>query len=174
MTETTKEYAVALFTLATETNQAQDFSEQLVKIGNVIEENPDYIKFLDSPAIPLSERLLAIDKAFENYPEYIISFLKILIENRRITHLQGCIKEFNELLKLSENRAVATVYYVEPLNDQQKDALIEKLCKVSGKNVEATYIQDKSLIGGIKVVLDDKTIDGSIAHRLNKTKGVIS
>ena len=77
------------------------------------------------------------------------------------------------LAREAENRARATVYFVEPLNEEQKSALIEKLEKVSGKTVDARYVEDKSLIGGIKVVLDDKVLDGSISGKLSKIKGVI-
>ena len=60
------------------------------------------------------------------------------------------------------------------MTEEQKTALIEKLQKISGKVIESEYIKDESLIGGIKVQIDDKIIDGSIKNRLNKAKGVIS
>lgn len=175
MTETIKEYANALFMVATENNCAKEYSRHLDTVDNIISENPYYLSFLESHALSLSERLSAIDDAFGNdIPEHIVSFIKILVENGRIMTLRECIAEFNELLRISENRTVANVYYVESLSDEQKKALINKLNLISEKNVDAVYIQDNSLIGGIKVVMDDKTIDGSIAHRLNTAKGVIS
>ncbi len=174
MTQTAKEYASALFMLASENNCCGDYAKHLSQVKVLIEEAPEYVRLLESPAIPLSERLGAIDDAFGTMPEHIVSFIKILCENGRIVHILDCIDEYNELLKISENRTVATVYYVEPLSEEQKNALLNKLCAISGKIVEAVYIEDTSLIGGIKVLLDDKTIDGSIANRLNKAKGVIS
>ena len=174
MTQTAKEYASALFMLASENGCCSEFAQHLNHINALIDDSPEYIRFLESPAIPLSERLGAIDAAFGSMPEYIVSFIKVLCENGRIAHIKDCITEFNELFRISENKAVATVYYVEPLTEDQKTALLKKLCAVSGKNIEAEYIEDTSLIGGIKVILDDKTIDGSIANRLNKAKGVIS
>ena len=175
MTQTIKEYANALFMLASENHCAEDFSVHLGTIDAMVKDNPEYLNFLESPAIPLSERILAIDEAFgSTIPEYIVSFMKILVENGRILALCECITEFNELLRISQNRIIAKVYYVEPLTDEQKKALTDKLSTVSGKSVDAVYIQDNSLIGGIKVVMDDKTIDGSIANRLKKAKGVIS
>ena len=174
MTQTAKEYASALFMLASENGCCGEYAEHLKQIKALIEATPEYVRFLESPAIPLSERLGAIDEAFGSMPEHIVSFIKILCENGRIAHILDCITEYSELLKIAENRTTATIYYVEPLTEEQKAALLTKLCSASGKNVEAVYIQDTSLIGGIKVSLDDKTIDGSIANRLNKAKGVIS
>ena len=80
MTQTNKEYATALFSLATENNAVDQYEKNLLEIGNIFKENPDYIKVLESPAIPLSERISFVDKAFEGtYTEYLVSFIKVLI-----------------------------------------------------------------------------------------------
>ncbi len=175
MTQTNKEYATALFSLATENNSVDQYEKSLIEIGNIFKENPDYIKVLESPAIPLSERISFIDEAFGTvYTEYLVSFIKVLCENGHITEICSCIEAFCDLVRIYKNRTIATVYYVEPLTQEQKIALIEKLQKISGKVIEPEFIKDESLIGGIKVQIDDKIIDGSIRNRLNRAKGVIS
>lgn len=175
MTQTNKEYASALFSLATENNSVDQYEKSLMEIEDIFKENPDYIKVLESPAIPLSERISFIDKAFAStYTEYLVSFLKVLCENGHIAQIVSCIEAFCDLVRIYKNRTIATVYYVEPLSVEQKTALIEKLQKISGKVIEPEFIKDESLIGGIKVQIDDKIIDGSIKNRLNKAKGVIS
>ncbi len=175
MTQTNKEYATALFSLATENNAVDQYEKSLVEISNFFKENPDYIKVLESPAIPLSERISFIDGAFAStYTEYLVSFIKVLCENGHIAQIASCIDEFVELVRIYKNRTVATIYYVEPLTDEQKSALLDKLQKISGKVIEPKFIKDESLIGGIKIQIDDKIIDGSIKNRLNRAKGVIS
>jgi len=175
MTQTNKEYATALFSLATENNAVDQYEKSLKEIGSFFRENQDYVKVLETPAIPLSERISFIDKAFADaYTEYLVSFIKVLCENGHIKDICGCIEEFCNLVRIYKNRTIATVYYVEPLTEAQKAALIEKLQKISGKVIEPQFIKDESLIGGIKVQIDDKIFDGSIKNRLNKAKGVIS
>ena len=76
MIQTEREYAEALFTLAVEENSCEEYLDSLGTIKNIFEENPDYIEFLNSPAIALSERLASIDEAFdERMPQYVVSFL---------------------------------------------------------------------------------------------------
>ena len=172
MTQTNKEYATALFSLATENNSVDQYEKSLIEIGNIFKENSDYIKVLESPAIPLSERIAFIDKAFEStYTEYLVSFIKVLCENGHIAQIVSCIEAFCDLVRIYKNRTIATVYYVEPLTEKQRTSLIEKLQKISGKVIEPEFIKDESLIGGIKVQIDDKIIDGSIKNRLDKAKG---
>ncbi len=175
MMETNKEYAEALFMLAAENNSLEEYSKHLACIRAVTEENPEYTEFLSSPAIPLSERLSAIDEAFaKEMPEYIVSFLKLLCENGRIRELCDSIDEFEFLIKNAMNRTTATVYSAVALSDAQKQALCEKLEKLCGKQIDAVYIEDKTLIGGIRVEVDGKTLDGSIERRLQKVKGVMN
>ena len=66
MTQTNKEYAEALFLLSSEKNCVEKFAEKLALIKDAINENPDYLEFLSSPAVDLSERLDAIESAFES------------------------------------------------------------------------------------------------------------
>ena len=61
-----------------------------------------------------------------------------------------------------------------PLSDEQKKALCAKLAKMCSKQIDARYVEDKSLIGGIRVEVDGKTLDGSIEKRLQKVKGVMN
>lgn len=175
MKETNKEYAEALFLIACEKDCVREYSDCLCGIETLINENPGYLKVLGSPAIPLGERLSLIEESFSaSVPEEIVSFLKILCENGRIFGLCECIDEFHNLVKIMQNRTKATVYYVSPLSDEQKEKLLQKLGNISGKTVEAEYIKDESLIGGIKVQLGDKLFDGSLSGKIHKVKGVIS
>ncbi len=175
MTQTNKEYAEALFLLSSEKNCISKHSEILSLIKSSVGENADYLELLSSPAVPLSERLKAIEEAFSGIcDDYILSFLKLLCENGRIKELLFCIEEFEYLKTVAENKLTAMVYYAMPLDDTQKEALRKKLEITSGKNIDLVLIEDKSLLGGIKVELEGKVYDGSAKRRLKEVKGVIS
>lgn len=175
MTQTNKEYAEALFLLSTEKNKTENYSLVLQKIGELINKNPDYLEFLSSPAVALSERIGAIEEAFSDIcDQYLLSFLKLLCENGRIKELRFCIDEFEYLKTVSENKLTATVFYAFPLDDSQKDALRKKLEKISGKNIDLILIENKTLLGGIKVELDGKVYDGTAKRRLKEVKGVMT
>ncbi len=174
MMQTDREYAEALFTLAVEDNAVEEYTAALDTVKSVIEENPQYIDFLCSPAISLSERIQAIDEAFgKGFPENVVSFLKILCENGKARTLLGCIDEFGKFVMELSSTTVAEIYSAVPLDDEQKKNICAKLGKVTGKNVEAIYTIDESLIGGVKIEVDGKTFDGSIKHRLSEVKDVI-
>ncbi len=165
---------MALFMIAAENDAIGQYAEYLTQVENLFSDNPDYIKILQSPAIPMSERIMLIDQAFKNIlNENILSFLKILCENGRLDIIFDCIKDFFELVRISENRVVANIYYVEPLSDAQKEKLLNKLNKIFNKIITPNYIKDDSLIGGVKVQIEDSVFDGSLIKRLDTIKGVI-
>ena len=174
MTEISKEYAEALFMLAAEKNKCREYRDELSNICKIFEKETDLMSVLRSPVIPLSERLTLIDQAFsDNFGEHIVSCIKLLCERGRIELLFEVSDALCELVRISENRTSATVYYAEELTDGQKEALVQKLEKLTEKKIDATYIEDRSLIGGALIEVDGKVIDGSVFGRLKRIKGVI-
>lgn len=170
-----REYAVALFSLTAEENLTDEYLEHMKTVADILAENEEYIEFLASPAVSLSERCASVDEAFgSDFPEYAVSFLKVLTENGKIRSVFGCIEEFRKLAMSVSARAEATVWSVVELSSEQKNAICAKLSSVTKKQVDATYIIDESLIGGIKIEIEGKTYDGSIRHRLQEVKDVIT
>jgi len=174
MTDISKGYATALFMLGRENNRVAEYAEGLDAIKVAIEANPDYVGILSSPTIPKSERISLVDEALSGCSDELVAFIKLLCEHGHLNEFDDCVADYNELVRIFENRTVATVYYAHPLTDAQKQKLVEKLSAVCGKDVDAVYVEDKSLIGGIKVRMDDKLLDGSLAGRLENASGVMS
>ena len=173
MMQTEREYAEAMFSLAAESGESEIYLDALTEVRGVLRENPEYVDFLSSPAIPLAERCAAIDEAFSKCPEHVPSFLKILCENARIKNVCECIDEFEKLVLSARNIATATVYSVVELDSAQKARLVAKLEKVTGKGIEAVYKLDSTLLGGIRIELDGVAYDSSIRGRLDEVKEVI-
>ena len=170
-----REYAVALFSLTAEENLTDEYLGYMKTIADILAQNEEYIEFLASPAVSLAERCASVDEAFgSDYPEYALSFIKVLVENGKIRSVFGCIEEFRRLAMSVSDKADAVVYSAVELSNEQKKAVCEKLCKVTGKQLEATYIIDESLIGGIKIEVEGKTFDGTLKHRLQEVKEVIT
>ena len=76
MSEISSEYAKALFMLALEKECSKEYKETLQLVLDVFDKNPVYKDFLSTFAIPLEERLNALDKAFkDSIPKDVLSFL---------------------------------------------------------------------------------------------------
>jgi len=56
------------------------------------------------------------------------------------------------------------------LAQEQEDKLREVIAKATGKNVRLTTSVDPALIGGAKLQIGDRVMDGSIATALEKMR----
>lgn len=174
MTEMSKEYAAALFALACEEQAEQTVASALEQIFSAWQENPAYGELLASPAIPQSERRQMIAQAFAFAPQHVISFMQLLCERGRIRILPACVEEYRRLLQQWESRAIAKVTSAVALTEEEKAALAQKLQRFGSHTVTLECTVDPSLIGGIIVEMDGRLIDGSLRHRLQQVKEVIT
>lgn len=175
MTDAIKEYAEALFAIALEKDALSLYAKNLETVLDAVEDEPMYLELLASPALPMGKRISTLEEAFsDTLCEEVMSFLILLIKNGRIKDLIDCINEFFILKDIKENISDAIIYYAMPLTEVQKERLKVKLEKMTSKKIQMIFIEDKSLLGGIKIVLDGKVLDGSVKHHLKDIKGVMS
>ena len=175
MAEISKEYGAAIFMLACEENAKKEYGKALLDLKNAFSDNPDYMEFLASPSIPMSERLSALDSAFlEKVPENVLSFLKLLCEKGRMACLFEAIEEYERLLDESERVLNAKVTSAVPLTEDEKEKLKKKLEETNKSQVELEFFIDEAILGGIVVEIDGKVLDGSIKSRLRDIKDVIN
>ena len=175
MTAAEKEYGEALYELCNEENCAEEVLGQLDMVCALFREEPKYPRILQDPALPKQERLHMLDEAFGgNVHPYLLNFLKILCEKSAIETLPGCAEQFRSLY--NEDRGLLPVVATSAvaLTEAQKQALIEKLSKLTGKTILLENQVDESLMGGVKVKYDGKELDGSVAGRLEALRRVLT
>ena len=147
MRATSKEYAAALFSLARESHSEKETLEELRFIESVFEDAPGYAEFLASPAIPRSERIESVERAFEGQlSEYVMSFLSLLCEHGCAELLPGCVSEYEKLYNQSAGLAKAEVVSAVMMNDDQKHRLRDKLETLSGCKLNIRWRTDPALL----------------------------
>lgn len=175
VTKTGKNYAAALFELAQEKGCEEEYGNALEMVGKIFEQNPKYIDLLTSPAISLSERLSALEKAFSDaLPDDILSFLKLLCENLQMYAVQECILEYKSLLNNIKKVKIAKVISAVELGDAEKSALTGKLSSMTDSTVILDCTIDKSILGGIAVEVDGMVFDGTLRRRLKDVKDAMN
>lgn len=160
-------YGGSLYDLAAQEGMGETMMEQMEQIRVLFWENPDYVRLLSLPAIPLSERKALIESAFGHQAEpYLVNFLKLLCDRRILREYPGCCDEFARRYNRDHGIAPATVTSAVPLREEQMEALRQKLEKISNKTVCLKQILDPSVLGGLRVELEGKRLDGTVKGRL--------
>ena len=168
MTATARLYGGSLYDLAAEEGLTDVLMQQTEEVRKLFQENPDYVKLLMEPSIPKKERTDLIETAFGAQAErYLVNFLKLLCEKGIIGEFSGCCQEFVRRYNVDHNIAEAVVTSAVALSQEQMKALKDKLEKVSKKQVHLVQIKDSSVIGGLRVELEGKQLDGTVQGRLS-------
>jgi len=94
------------------------------------------------------------------------NFVRVLAGNGRLELLPEIRIQFEALKDEREGVVEAEVQSAFELTNAQVRDLVQRLEKKSGRKVKTRVSVDKELIGGVKVVLGDKVIDGSARAQL--------
>ncbi len=100
-------------------------------------------------------------------PSEAIRLLKLLIENGRLEALPSITEQFKHLLHQDRSEAEVLIETPFPLSQEEVDSLLKALeRKFPNLKLLPTVQIDKSLIGGVKVSVGDKVLDGTVKARL--------
>lgn len=111
----------------------------------------------------------------ESIPSEADQLLKIVIENGRLDALPSITDQFRELLDKERNEAEVTIESPYPLDGQQLDDLVKALTnKFPNLKLKPKIVLDKSLIGGVRVTVGDKVLDGTVKARLAEMQAALT
>ena len=170
MKEITLRYATALFSLKKDENQIIDSQKEIKELLKILIENPDFLTLLDSSYKEFDEKEAIIDSVFKSLDEEVKNFIKIVVRNHRANYLVDIFEGFNSLVNEYRGVLEGLVYSTEPLTQAQLDKLNQKISEVEHRETELRNIIDPTLIGGVKVVINDHIYDGSIKHHIENMK----
>jgi len=101
------------------------------------------------------------------------NFVRVLAENGRLTLLPEIRAQFETLKNERESVVEAEISSAFELSQAQLADLVARLEKKTGRKVKARVRVDQSLIGGVKVALGDKVIDGSARAQLGALENAL-
>ena len=94
------------------------------------------------------------------------NLVRVLAENGRLDVLAEIRTQYEALKNEREGVVEAEVYTAYEMDAAQLADLVSRLEKKAGRKVKARVSVDKELIGGVKIVIGDKVIDGSARAQL--------
>ena len=175
MTDTSKSYADALFSLALETGTVFETLIALKEMRDGIYATEGALDLLASPSIPKDERCAVLEKAFGDVqPEHVMSFVGVLVQHGYIRELNDCVEAYTALHDEHSRLSTAYVTSAVELTKGERAELIEKLSRKFNRTIHLECAVDTSLLGGLVVQVDGKVIDGSLKHKLQEIKEVMN
>lgn len=169
MTEVAFTYGHALFELAQEEGKIEEYKEQLDMVTFLLNTVPKMLPLLSCRDISLAERLGVLDDGFGGQVEpYVLNFMKVLCQNGHSEELPDCIRQFNLLYNEHRNILEVSAVSAVALTDALKEKLQKKLEAITGKTVVLVCKEDPTVLGGLRLNLDGKELDGTVRRKLDE------
>ena len=171
MKNTAQSYAAALYELAREEKEEKKILDDLSVISAVFKAEEKYLKLLNSYAVEKSEKdKLANDAFGGKLSGYSVNFIKLLASKNILNLIFDCEKEYARLYRKAHNIERASIISAVELSDVQKENLVKKLEKMTGKTVCADFSCDSGIIGGLVVRFENSQLDLSVKSRREDMK----
>jgi F-type H+-transporting ATPase subunit delta len=159
-----RRYAEAVLALAADDRAVTEFRSSLEHLGAAFDRGT--IAALRDPAVPLERRQEAIATAAKSEPAAIRSLLVLLLERDRIALVPHIARAFGDIVDQRRGIAKARITTAVPLDDRERDTLVQRLERASGRELRATFTVDPTILGGAKVQIGDHLIDTSLSAKL--------
>ena len=98
----------------------------------------------------------------------------MMVSRGHVSALNGMARDYEELARGYRGESMAVVTSAVLLKESETVVLRAKLEKKLGRQVVLQCLVDPELIGGIRVEVDGRVIDGSIRNKLDEIKEVMN
>jgi F-type H+-transporting ATPase subunit delta len=149
--------------------------EELFRFGRAVQSSPDLQLTLGDPALDPARKAELLGSLLDGKADPVtIGLLRRTITGLRAQRLQGAVDQLSELAARRRHRIVALVTAARPLDPDQETRLAAVLGRIYGRDVDVQVEVDPAVVGGVRVVVDDEIIDGTVASRLAQVKRTLA
>jgi len=162
-----RRYATAVFQLAQEAGKVQPVQHDLHTFVEALDRDETVRRFFRSPVVDRKEKETIVAQAFAKLDPIALHTVLLLIRKRRESLAETIVEQFDVLEREARGAQELRVVSARPLAQNELDTLVQRLSAAYRTKFDVTQSVDPSLIGGIRISMGDRLIDGTIAGRLD-------
>lgn len=164
-------YATALFSLAKNENKVEIYLKEMKEVTEVLTSSPEILETFSSYRLSKEELYQLLDESFKKLESpSLLPFLKLLLSKHLLSSIREISADFytlcNDYLGIKEG----IIYSTKPLSKDEVTKIEDILGKKLNSKIYLKNRIDLNIIGGVKVVLDGKIYDGSVARKVENLR----
>lgn len=168
-------YAAALYETAAKHDRVEEVAASMNQFKETLQEYPGFRRFLQSFRIRGGEKARIFRRIFaDELDEFVLNTLATLVKNQRYALVEEVHLAFQEEVRTHQDIELVHAVTAIPLSVDLRKRVVSLLEQQLRKKIELAERVDESLIGGIRIQIDNTVYDGSIAHQLQKLRKNLS
>lgn len=163
-------YAEGFLEYAKENIGLEQALEELHKLKETFHDYPDFMEFLENPAINYIEKCSVIDRALSAaFSREMRDFLKLLLKKSRIGRFAN-IAEYARIKYAHGKKINALLYTSYLMGTELLETLKGKLEDKLRMKLQLYINLAPDMLGGVRVIFNNRILDGSVKKRLEDLK----
>jgi F-type H+-transporting ATPase subunit delta len=154
---------------------APEVDRQLTDFLASWDDSPELREVFRDPSVAAEQKIAVLDamKGKLKLAPQVRNLLAVLIQNDRIGAVHEVVAEYRAELQKRLGISQAEVITARKLNKEDKAALLEHVTALAKGQVDATFTQDESILGGVVVRIGSTVYDGSVLGRIERLREVL-
>jgi F-type H+-transporting ATPase subunit delta len=160
-------YTQALFSAARAQNAADAWLPLLHGLDQAISQ-PQVASLMGDPRLSSGQKFELLSAAVGGkLPAQLAAFLKLVIENDRLSALPEVASQFRQLKNDADGTADCLIESAFALSDSQLADLTKRLANKFPRRLKPEVRVEPQLIGGVRVTVGDRVLDSSVRAQLD-------
>ncbi len=164
-----RNYARALLELADEAKGSalDEIDAEARQLLAMIEREPDMLRLMSVRTLSVHERGQIIERMLKGrIGDSLHRFIQVVNQKNRLEFLPGMLRALSLLIE--ERRGIVEIdaYVAAQMDENAQQQVAQSIGQALGKQVVMHQHVDPALIGGLKLRVGDRLIDGSVATQL--------
>ncbi|HXT64597.1 MAG TPA: ATP synthase F1 subunit delta [Pyrinomonadaceae bacterium] len=167
-----RRYASALADVVVDRGEVNEVRHELQQWEEVLQANANLLEVFRNPTIALDKKRAVLNQLIERARPRptTTNFLKVLLQNQRLTELPDINRKLTEILDERAGMVAAIVMTARPVPPNIQQSLEQRLNGLTQKKVRLNFKQDPELIGGLVTRIGSTVYDGSVRNHLQLIK----
>ncbi|MGC1783826.1 MAG: ATP synthase F1 subunit delta [Acidobacteriaceae bacterium] len=146
----------------------KDMDRQLGDFMATFANSKELREVLENPSLKLETKLKVLDAIAPRIgmAKQMRNFIAVMVQNDRMNALDAIVTEYRREINLRLHIEEAEITSVRELTAEEKSKVEATAASLAGVQVQATYKQDPSLLGGVVLRIGDTIYDGSVRGSL--------
>ncbi len=169
-----KKYALSIYSIGKKEDALDEVKSSIHAFDSLYKKSSVFRYFLLTKKISEKDKKLILSDILKDLcSPYVLELVHLIIERGDTKSLSAIINRFFVVVSNEDDIVPVRIITTSALDAERNQVLVEKIESKLHKTVNAKNEVDPKIIGGVKLIIGNKVIDGSISHQLRKIKNAL-